>query len=333
MTVLTQIRRPPRLRNRPVPPEPEKLDKYEYGWRELPRITDDGDVIYVRQPLTLWDVLHPLAGDFRVHSIEHETFLIYLHDVFAAQLADDPTAYVLLDTRVAWARRDIEPHSPDIAVIFGVQEYTNWSTFDEVEMGTKPTLIVEVISPKTRRVDITDKRYEYAQVGVQYYILVDADIQRRRTRYKLIGYELVGNAYQVMPANEHGWLWLEPVQVWIGLHDNWLVCYDVDGNRIGDYVQVRAINKRITKQAEVAEQQAALAEQQAALAEQKAASAQQQAASAQQQAASAQLEAAVAEQRAETAEQRATAEYQARLELEAKLQALAEELRRLKGES
>ena len=129
-----------------------------------------------------------------------------------------------------------------------------------------------------------------------------------------------------MPANEHGWLWLEPVQVWIGLHDNWLVCYDVDGNRIGDYVQVRAINKRITKQAEVAEQQAALAEQQAALAEQKAASAQQQAASAQQ-------ETAVAEQRAETAEQRAAAEHKARLELEAKLQAMAEELRRLKGES
>jgi Uma2 family endonuclease len=245
-----------RLRSQRVPPEPIKLDRFEYGWREVPRINEQGEEVFERQPLTLWDVLHPEAGDFRVHSDEHEKFIVYLLNVFMSQLADTPGALVLADTRVAWAKREITPHSPDISVIFHVQGKDNWATFDEVKEGTRPTLIVEIISPNTRRVDMIDKKIEYAEVGVDFYVIVDAKIRRGYTHYSLIGYRLNQGQYETMPLDEQGRLWLEPVRVWLGIHNNWLVCYDETGEPIGDYVQMSKASKQVKKQMRLAEQRA-----------------------------------------------------------------------------
>lgn len=261
-----------RNRARPVQPEPNKPDRYEYGWREITRITDEGQVVHERQPLTLWDILHPQEGDFRVHTDEHETFCGYLLDVFRAQVDGIAGAFVLHDTRVAWSKAsDIEAHSPDIAVIFNVREYDNWATFDENKENTRPSLIVEIVSPKTRKVDVEYKLDEYAQVGVEYYVIVDAQIRRHRTHYSLLGYRLVNGAYRPLIANQHGWLWLEPVKLWIGLQDNWLVCFDEEGNAIGDYVEVNEARKIAEERAEQAQREAeqanlrALAEMQARL--------------------------------------------------------------------
>lgn len=261
-----------RNRARPVQPEPNKPDRYEYGWREITRITDEGHVVHERQPLTLWDILHPQEGDFRVHTDEHETFCGYLLDVFRAQVDGIAGAFVLHDTRVAWSKlSDIEAHGPDIAVIFNVREYDNWATFDENKENTRPSLIVEIVSPKTRKVDVEYKLDEYAQVGVEYYVIVDAHIRRRRTHYSLLGYRLVNGAYRPLVANQQGWLWLAPVKLWIGLQDNWLVCFDEEGNAIGDYVEVNEARKIAEERAEQAERQAeqaelrALAEMQARL--------------------------------------------------------------------
>ena len=285
-------------RARPVQPEPNKPDRYEYGWREITRITDEGQVVHERQPLTLWDILHPQEGDFRVHTDEHETFCGYLLDVFRAQVDGIAGAFVLHDTRVAWSKTtDIEAHGPDIAVIFNVREYDNWATFDENKENTRPSLIVEIVSPKTRKVDVEYKLDEYAQVGVEYYVIVDAQIRRRRTHYSLLGYRLVNGMYHPLVANQHGWLWLEPVKLWIGLQDNWLVCFDEKGNAIGDYVEVNEARKIAEARAEQAQREAEQAQRQA-----------------------------------EQADLRALSEKQTRLELEARLQAAEEELHRLRSE-
>ena len=106
-------------------------DVYLYGWREVPHPSPNGTSQMVRIPLTRKDVLHPQVGDFRMHSDNHERFCIYLYNVLTAQLADDPTAVVLHDVRVAWAAPDVDPHGPDLAVIWDVKVRKNWSTFDE----------------------------------------------------------------------------------------------------------------------------------------------------------------------------------------------------------
>lgn len=293
MTIMTAPHSTEKNLARPVPPESGKIDRFEYGWREITRLDDDGKVVHERQPLTLWDILHPQVGDYRVHADEHERFCAYLLDVFSARVAGIEGAVVLHDTRVAWATPGVDPHGPDIAVIFGVRQRENWATFDEKLEGTKPTLIVEIVSPKTRRVDVEANVEEYAQAGVEYYVIVDARIRRGRTYYSILGYRLQNHRYEEMALDERGWLWLEPVRVWLGLRNNWLLCFDEEGNPIADYVQ-------LTQAHEVAERRALYAQQRAT----------------------------EAEQRAAEAEQRAEAERKARAELEERLRVVEAELRR-----
>jgi colicin import membrane protein len=204
-------------------------DPFEYGWREVRHTLPNGETRRERIPLTLKDILHPQVGDFRLHTDEHERFCIYLYNILTMRLANDPLAVVLHDTRVAWGDPEIEPHGPDIAVIFNVRQRHNWSTFDCAEAGTKPALIIEVTSPKTRSVDLDDKVDEYEQVGVAFYVIVDIRQRGKGEVRQLLGRRLTPEGYVLMVANEQGWLWLEPVKLWLGIRGTELACYDENG--------------------------------------------------------------------------------------------------------
>src|SRR5262245_24883190 len=128
-------------------------DSYRFGWRYVRRETPDGAVEYDLVPLTLEDVLHPQEGDQVTHSKADQRICKYLVDVFESRLSADPTAAVLDDVRIAWDIPDLKPHGPGIAVILGVREQRNWSTFEVAKEGVRPSLIIEVTSPETRRID------------------------------------------------------------------------------------------------------------------------------------------------------------------------------------
>lgn len=213
-------------------------DRFRLGWRIRPRLTPEGKIKHVRIPLTAYDILHPQEGDFRVHNDEHRLVCRYLDNVISAQVSHIPGTIVLHDTRVAWDVDGLDPHGPDIALIFNVREHKKWGTFDVRVEATRPTLIVEVTSPETRQLDLVDKVEEYAQAGVQCYIIVDAHKSSRQPNYRLIGYQLTPDGYINLQPNAQGRLWLAPAQIWLGLLDDQLHCYDVDGHRIGDYVEI-----------------------------------------------------------------------------------------------
>ena len=88
------------------------------------------------------------------HSDLHQGICVYLYNVFRGLLATMPSSVVLHDVGVAWDVQDLKPHCPDIAVIFGIRQPQNWSTFDVAEQGVRPALIVEVTSPETRRAHV-----------------------------------------------------------------------------------------------------------------------------------------------------------------------------------
>jgi hypothetical protein len=44
--------------------------------------------------------------------------------------------------------------------------------------------------------------------------------------------------YVELAPNERGWLWLEPAQVWIGLEDNRVLCYNAEGRPFEHYPTV-----------------------------------------------------------------------------------------------
>jgi Uma2 family endonuclease len=213
-------------------------DSYEYGWRYIRRELPDGDYELDRVPLTLADVLHPQEEDFIVHSDEHHRICVYLYNVLRAMLGS--VATVLADVRIAWDVHGIEPHGLDIMVLFGVREYKNWSTFHVADEGVRPSLIIEVTSPKTRRNDLYEKLIEYDEVGVPYYIIVDIHQRRSGTTRRILGYQHTLNGYINLAPDERGRFWMEPVGLWIGIDENEVVCYDTDGNIMGDYTATNA---------------------------------------------------------------------------------------------
>ncbi len=285
--------------------ESDETDPFRYGRRFVQRELPDGTVQIDQIPLTLADLLHPEEGDQVTHSTAHQRRVRYLCNVFAARLAHDPTAVVLDDVRIKWDVPELQPHGPDIMVIFGVREQKNWSTFDVAEEGTRPALIIEVTSPETGGNDRLIKLEEYDLAGVPLYIIVDSVRRQGQSFLRLLGYQRVGMAYTVLAPDARGRLWLEPLGLWMGLQENEVYLFDQDGTQIGDYAEVVA-TLTTERQARTDAEARAATERQAR---------------------------ASAEARATSAETQAATERQARAEAEVRLRELEAELRRLRGES
>ena len=201
--------------------------KFPYGWREERTQLPNGNWIWQRIPLTLYDALHPQEDDVLMPNHEHEQLRTYLTNVIMAQVVDDPTAVILSDTNVKWDVIEIAPHRPDLALIFGVRKKQNWGTFDVAEEGTRPSLIIEITSPKTRHLDFEEKYLQYEQVGVPFYAIIDLQRSKHKVVRTLYGYRLTPEGYIPIPLNERGWLWLEPVSVWLAISSQAIVCCDV----------------------------------------------------------------------------------------------------------
>lgn len=239
----------------------DKKDPYPYGWREVMHTLPDGTEVLERTPLTLEDILHPQVEDYRMHDEEHERFCNYLYNVLSARIADESNAVVLHDVRVACALPDLRAHGPDISVIFNLHRHINWSTFSEAEEGTKPSLIIEIVSPSTRSTDVVTKVDHYARVGVPNYIIVDRFVRQGVMERALVGYRLTPDGYEELSPNAEGWLWLEPVNLWLGLDGEDLVCYEEGGEAILDYVGVTAARAEAETRAKVKAEARAAAEE------------------------------------------------------------------------
>jgi Uma2 family endonuclease len=339
----------------PLPDE----DPFRYGWRYVRRPTPDDPDHLEQVPLTLDDVLHPEVGDFLVHSDRHETDRMYLTAVLRARLEPSGQAIVLSDVRVAWDVPDLRPHGPDVMVIPGLRERRDWSTFDVVEEGVRPALIIEITSPETRENDVERKVAHYARAGVAQYVIVDNIGRRGERQLRLLDYRLVGEHYRLQPPDARGWVYLELAGLWLGVEGDHVVCYTDDGAAFGDYAAVvqqaaeeaaaraeaealaRAAAEQARREAEAraaAEAQARAAAEQAQREAAARAEAEEQARreAAARAAAEAQARAA-AEQAQREAAARAEAEEQARREAaaraaaEARLRELEAEVRRLRG--
>lgn len=211
---------------------PPESDPYLYGWRIIQRVKADGSVSPEYMPLTLEDILHPQEEDFRVHTTDHTDFCTYIETIFINQLKDDPLFRVFQDVRIKWDHPWIRPHGPDVIVVHGVEGTKNWSTFDISAENAKPLLIVEVVSPSTRLVDVETKVGEYALVGVPYYIIIDRLTAKDADTYILRAYELQNGRYQLIEHDQNSRVWLPPVNCSIGIEDNRVACYSKHGERL-----------------------------------------------------------------------------------------------------
>jgi colicin import membrane protein len=222
------------------PTRRKTADPFRYGWRDVHRTGPDGKREWVQLPLTREDVLHPEFGDVIVENDAHALDCTYLLEVCRARLADDPTALVLSDCKVQWDIPALRHHSPDLAVIFGVQPRPVWYSFNVKTEGVRPALLVEVTSPNTRSIDLRKKRIQYYQAGVPFYAILDQlpGPKGGVRRLRLLAYRRGQRGFERLPEDANGRVWLEPVRMWLGHENGRAALYDEAGERIGDYTEV-----------------------------------------------------------------------------------------------
>jgi colicin import membrane protein len=323
----------------PAPDTPPETDPFRYGWRLVPRPTPDDPHNLEQVPLTLEDVLHPETGDFIVHSDRHETDRMYLTAVLRARLEPAGVAIVLSDVRIAWDLPDLRPHGPDVMVIPGVAERQDWSTFDVAVEGARPALIIEITSPETRANDLEIKVDHYARAGVAQYVIVD-DARRRRgkRRLRLLDYRLEGGTYRLHAPDAAGRVHLAIANLWLGVEDDHVVCYDERGMAFGEYAtvvrQAAEAAERARQEAQARREAEEHARREAERAQREAEAREAEARARQEAEARAQREAEAREAEArarQEAEARAQREAEERAALEARLRDLEAELRRLRS--
>jgi Uma2 family endonuclease len=217
-------------------------DDFRFGYRLLPRTLPDGSTKYEQIPLTLEDVLHPEPDDVIPVRPTHAIDCRYLVNVFrvraAAELSSQGLVYVSDDHLVDWGVPGQRNTSPDVAVFVGLKEEVEGEagTFDLKVSGGRCVLVVEVVSPDRRENDVIHKMREYFNARLPLYVIVDQEKeggprQVRGFRYRTTGWEQL--------ANDELGLHLESLELYLGLKDGRVACYDVrTGREIGDYCRV-----------------------------------------------------------------------------------------------
>ena len=225
----------------PSAPTDEELIA-RYGYRDVPVYDDAGRCIrWDLVPLTLEQCLHPEETDHPVADSFHDRATYSLRGSLQA-LA--PDALVTSDMSYHWgAASGLTHHRPDVAVTFGVADLLVYRPhFDCDDEGTRPMLIVEVVSPSTRENDVEEAKKvgQYRRAGIEWYVIVDREeVEDIPT---LIGRHLEDGAWVMMEPDDRGRLHLPPVHAWLRVENGEVVVTDARTGRdvvIGDVAPLR----------------------------------------------------------------------------------------------
>ncbi|MBO3461523.1 Uma2 family endonuclease [Aetokthonos hydrillicola Thurmond2011] len=127
---------------------------------------------------------------------------------------------------------------PDFFVVLNVEgerSRQGWVVWDE--NGRYPDVIIELMSPSTKNVDLREKKNLYEGVfrTRDYFVFDPFDPN------SLQGWRLDSDLrYQPLVANEQGWLWCETLGFWLGTWEgtiiretaSWLRFYDRERNLV-----------------------------------------------------------------------------------------------------
>lgn len=251
----------------------EPAARFPYGWRTVAEVQPDGSTHHVDIPLTQADFLDPQVGDHLVQSHQHLQFVVALFNCFSAHYRHDPTVGVFSDLKMLWGIPNEKEPAPDLAVVPNLKDKEKQRTsFQVKDEGTRPCLVVEVVSPQypgddTTKVDI------YERVGIEEYIIIDANFEEDDSEIELTGYRLVNGRYRLIQPDPQGRLLSRTTHVWFELDQKKRNLFLVDaatGKRLLKHEEVTealeetAVALAATNQALIAERQRAEVERQRA---------------------------------------------------------------------
>jgi Uma2 family endonuclease len=211
---------PPVRRETPAPDEEPGITVLR--WVERP----DGRMEQVDLPLTVEMFLNPRIGDQILQGRRHSETILEVGALLIHHFRSSPDTLVLCDHKLFLGPGLPDP-GPDLMVLRGVRnKQADRESFDVVEEGVAPSLIVEVVSPldsEIRKADLEDKVRVYERAGIPEYLIVDST--RPDRRFRLLGYRLdAAGRYQPIEPDAEGRLLSLEAGLWFQVSP--------DGNRL-----------------------------------------------------------------------------------------------------
>ncbi len=180
-------------------------DPFRYGWRQVERHRTDGTLELVEQPLGPDDFLDPQPGDVMIQGALHFECVNDLYNRLALRYRDDPATAVFADMKMLWGIPGLKQPAPDIAVVPGVRDKgADRESFDVVAEGTRPCLVIEVMS-RNYAGDDTKKPAIYALAGIPEYLILKPYGQHGERELSLQGFRMVRGRYQRWRPDADAW--------------------------------------------------------------------------------------------------------------------------------
>lgn len=204
------------------------LDDPERGWRYVRVKLPDGREVSQTVPLTPADFLNPQEGDVMPQRPFHAQATRDLADMLQTRYAGSPAVTVFNDLIMDWGIAGLPNPSPDVSIVPEVRdpERERGGRFNVVLEGTRPALVIEVVSPQYRKEDREDKVAIYAKAGVREYVIFDHRTRRGQGIDEVLGYRLLENAYLPISPDEDGFIYCETVGLRMGLENGRVVLID-----------------------------------------------------------------------------------------------------------
>ncbi|HEX7184711.1 MAG TPA: Uma2 family endonuclease [Thermoanaerobaculia bacterium] len=207
-------------------------DPFVFGWR-LQCVPLPGGGFEDREiPLTAEALVDPQFGDVLPQSEQHFELLKALFDMLQSRYEAEPDVLVCSDMKMLWSIPGLEEPAPDVAVIRGVRPGgKKRDSFNVVQEGTRPCLVIEVVSSKTaehRRADYETKVKIYQRAGVPEYLILDPQPFLATPRLRLSGYRLDATGrYRPIQEDSEGRILSETTGLWFSVAPDgqrlWLV--------------------------------------------------------------------------------------------------------------
>jgi hypothetical protein len=131
---------------------------WSLGWRYEISYKPNGEQTAVRIPLTPEEARHPKEGYVMPERTEHDIISDDLNDMLRVHLDNQPETAIFRNLVFEWDLPEIGSYAPDIAVVPHVRSRdANRGHFDVVAEGTRPSLVIEVVSRNSRQDDRVKK--------------------------------------------------------------------------------------------------------------------------------------------------------------------------------
>lgn len=179
----------------------------------------DGEIEWRETPLTPEDFLDPKFGDTMNQGKPHVMAATFLFDLLTRRFHGRPDVLVLHDVKHLMMPR--RGPAPDVSVIMGLETIDHqMRSYNVKRIGVPPSLIIEVVSPRDRRIREVDEKTKpglYERIGVREYLLHDLPRRANGWRVRWTGYRMdESGRYQPIEPDAQGRLVSETTGLFFG---------------------------------------------------------------------------------------------------------------------